>query len=555
MNRLAALAGVTVTTVDLAHLGEASSLHGDSRTNRIAVGLGTGQLKLRPVAAARGDSLIEERLLVSVDLEDVQLSVMIEIRQRQATTVHFVIGTSFTGDFLESLTSQIAEHLLLLVAAPGHAPNVGPVADVGEVHTGLEQEIVQEDRDVVLFARRAEAVDYVKIGPAIIVKITKLGSPAPESGAGIGFLGDIGEGAVVVVMPQHVAFLHIFIGDVGDVNVEETIVVVISDFGVHALAGVEADGLFGGIGKRAIAIVKEDLIGAIVAGDVQILITIVVEVPVAQIERPAGEFAETGFVGDVRELAFSVVMPECDSTTIDRVIEVIRQNVGIRQFNQVLGLEVIAEHHVDEAIIVVVEGDRSDSVAKTGEAGTSSNVFELTRTLVVIKDRRSKAANQEVFFAVIVVIEPKSVRHNGLGIVATSDPGFVRHFREGHIAVVVEQVVWLTVVGVGDEQIIKAVAIIVTGSGGRATGGEHAQNIGMLARKNPGVVARLNPGFGRDFREFNCGGSFRPAPDRERRGYGSECEPRTESRELHFASQISCRSVSTRLPGSSWSSI
>jgi hypothetical protein len=45
-------------------------------------------------------------------------------------------------------------------------------------------------------------------------------------------------------VPEHVALFHVLVGDVRDVDVQQAVVVVIADVGVHALLGVEADRVF-----------------------------------------------------------------------------------------------------------------------------------------------------------------------------------------------------------------------------------------------------------------------------------------------------------------------
>ena len=60
-----------------------------------------------------------------------------------------------------------------------------------------------------------------------------------------------------IVVPQHVALFHVLVGDVGDVDVQPAVVVVVGDVDVHALLGVEADGLFGDLAEGAVAVVEE----------------------------------------------------------------------------------------------------------------------------------------------------------------------------------------------------------------------------------------------------------------------------------------------------------
>src|SRR5207249_10817105 len=102
--------------------------------------------------------------------------------------------------------------------------------------------------------------------------------------AGAGLFGKIGERSVAIVVPQHVALFHVLVGDVGDVDDQPAVVIVIGDIDVHALLGIESDGLLGHLGEGPVAVVHVQPVGAVIAGQINILPAVVVEIPVPDVE-------------------------------------------------------------------------------------------------------------------------------------------------------------------------------------------------------------------------------------------------------------------------------
>ena len=117
---------------------------------------------------------------------------------------------------------------------------------------------------------------------------------------------------------------HVVVGDVGDVDVEQAVVVVIAPVDVHALLGVEADGRFGLIGERAVAVVDEETVGAEIAGDIEIVPAVVVGVAVAEVERPAAEL-EADLLGHVGERAVVVVVIDGEAAAVVGGLEALRK--------------------------------------------------------------------------------------------------------------------------------------------------------------------------------------------------------------------------------------
>src|SRR5438128_1781659 len=123
--------------------------------------------------------------------------------------------------------------------------------------------------------------------------------------------------------------------------------------------------------------------------------------------------------------------------------------------------------------------------------------------LVVIQDRGSEARGEEVDPAVIVVIEPDGIGHDRERIIAAAYAGRVGDLGECEIAVVVIEVILAARVGIGHEEVVEAVVIVVADSHGCAAGGEHPEDVGALAVEDARVMGGLDAGFGRDLFEVN----------------------------------------------------
>ena len=83
-------------------------------------------------------------------------------------------------------------------------------------------------------------------------------------------------------------------------------------------------------------------------------------------------------------------MPEGHAPTVDRVIEVVWQDVWRFKVQQIHRLEIVSEQKVQVTVVVVIESDCGDGVAKLVEARGGGNVLEFAVPFVVIKKRRAE---------------------------------------------------------------------------------------------------------------------------------------------------------------------
>ncbi len=132
-----ALPGITIAAVHFANHRLAAGFECDTGADGVAIRFRSDQFQLHPVTGALGNVVVEQRRLVGIGLIKIEAAIVIEVAHADSAAVLIVIHASVGGDFLESLSPQIAKHLFLLIAAPGHVTDVRPVVDVGEVDTRL----------------------------------------------------------------------------------------------------------------------------------------------------------------------------------------------------------------------------------------------------------------------------------------------------------------------------------------------------------------------------------------------------------------------------------
>src|SRR5579872_6262104 len=102
-----------------------------------------------------------------------------------------------------------------------------------------------------------EVIRYKQIEQAVAIVIDPRASGAPVGpvAADPGLPGDIGKGAVAVIVVQHV------LAPVGDEQVFEAVIIVVADTHAAGPAGTQQTGLLRYIGERPIAIVLVQAVG------------------------------------------------------------------------------------------------------------------------------------------------------------------------------------------------------------------------------------------------------------------------------------------------------
>jgi hypothetical protein len=189
----------------------------------------------------------------------------------------------------------------------------------------------------------------------------------------------------------------------------------------------------------------------------------------------------------------------------------------------------------------------------------------VARSQVAVEQRGAEARHQQVAAAVAVVVEPQRVGDDGVGGVAAGDAGRRGDVLEGQLAAlageVAQQVLRPSLAGIGEEEVVPAVAVEVAHRDRGAAVGEHLQHLGVGALAEvAGRVGETGASRRADFLEAQDGGRRggrgRLAGGDHRRACSGGGEQHGEDRRPpparpsppHRASHSSARLVSTRWP-------
>ena len=160
------------------------------------------------------------------------------------------------------------------------------------------------------------AVGHEEVLPAVVVKVGKARAPADKRPGGInetGGGGDVLEEAAAIVLVKGI----VVEGEVGDVEVEVAIIVVIGRRRAHTRLGIAAFEQGHGclqcfLGEGAIALIAVEHIGARVVGDEEILVAVAVEVAKERGKAIAlVMIGDADCLGNIGEGAVAFVAIEC----------------------------------------------------------------------------------------------------------------------------------------------------------------------------------------------------------------------------------------------------
>src|SRR6202521_1269460 len=343
-----ALGGVAVSRRHLAQLPHPAGLHLHPRSHRVAVGSDAGQLDLQPVAA-QPDLVAQQRVPPAVGgHRQVQRPAVPEIRRRHAPAVGQQVGAGAAADLLEGAVAIVAQVPVALPPVPRPLAEVAWVEEQAGLVVALAADHVVEKLELDLGAALAvhPAVGAVEVEPAVVVEVREHRPPEPAGRIGARRDADVLEGAVAAVAQQvvagrhlaedldeveprlaedlpvqrHVAAPHpllpgvrqvpahrrrrrepgVLRADVGGVEVEQPIVVVVRERSAHARAIGERAGGDRDVLEGAVAVVVVQRAAAEVVAHEEVGITFVVVVAPGAPQAEPG-VADAGPVGDVGE--------------------------------------------------------------------------------------------------------------------------------------------------------------------------------------------------------------------------------------------------------------
>src|SRR5207237_6158161 len=124
------------------------------------------------------------------------------------------------------------------------------------------------------------------------------------------------------------------------------------------------------------------------------------------------------------------------SAAVVGVLKTFREEPGRAGMKDVDGLEVTSNKQINKAIIVVVERNGLDGVHVAVKPGLFGYIAEFSISQIFIEDAVTKASHEKIGKAIIVVVKPQRAGGGVFLVVAVGYTGFLRHVREGEVAVV-----------------------------------------------------------------------------------------------------------------------
>src|SRR5579883_864428 len=364
------------------------------RADRRAVRLRALQQHFQPMAGASQIIAQQRGRLVHVHDQDVEVAVVIEIAESDAT------ARVRLGDARPGLLQQFFE-LAGAEIAKDHARRL--VRDLGQL---------------VLDFRIDHAGGVEQIGQAVVIQVHNAGAPAdePRLDAQPGAARHIQKHALAVVAVEHGQIVL----EVGLENVEVTVGVVVADAQPHARLQfavlAQRDAAFEtAFGERAVAVVAEQQAGGKVAGHVEVAPAVAIEIGrgggerVARLHRQdAGFFADIG-KGSVAVIAVQPagILRHSGRMAIDWHIAIVAGGVlSARGHPGLVEHHVVRDEQVEPAVAVVIDPRAAAAVAdaRVQQAGAFGHIGEGAVAVVVEQQVLAPAGDEKIVEAVVIVI-------------------------------------------------------------------------------------------------------------------------------------------------------
>ena len=146
-------------------------------------------------------ALIAEELggLAQVAQHDVQLTVLVVVKDREPATIFDTVGPIYKAHIGEGAVAVIAKEAVSLAAVQAVRADADQSPRLRVASTDALEHV---ESNVVRNLAGDEAVGGVDIQPAVIVVVEELRPPAPLGVADPGRVAQVGEGAVAVVVEQ-----------------------------------------------------------------------------------------------------------------------------------------------------------------------------------------------------------------------------------------------------------------------------------------------------------------------------------------------------------------
>src|SRR5262249_29762827 len=114
-------------------------------------------------------------------------------------------------------------------------------------------------RDAVGIELHVVGYEQIEASVAIVIQKAASRAPSPPGSRDAGFLGDVGKGAVAVIVIENVP------APIRYEQIVEAVVIVVAYAAALAPAGVSQAGLCGDVGERSVAVVVKQVAGGVLA--------------------------------------------------------------------------------------------------------------------------------------------------------------------------------------------------------------------------------------------------------------------------------------------------
>ncbi len=178
-------------------------------------------------------------------------------------------------------------------------------------------------------------------------------------------------------------------------------------------------------------LVAEEKVFGLVVGDVNVGISIAVEVSGGHAHGATLERADPGRVSHIRKCAVAIVVVQ--TVGIGFVVErtgIVVSRVVVAIFR--IELNVTADEEIDATVLIVVEPCRADGPAVYVNASLGGNVGEGAVAVVVIKNRLAVTGYKQIDVAVVVIVGGD----RGHPVDIRSDAGLIGYVGELAVALV-----------------------------------------------------------------------------------------------------------------------
>ena len=221
-----------------------------------------------------------------------------------------------------------------------------------------------------------------------------------------------------------------------------------------------ADPPLGRVGEPATTDGEIELVLTKIVCDVDVEVTVVIDVGNSRVERPAP-------VVDV-ELVRHILEPEATDITVQRVeppvlrrLEAVVHDSRVLQIGEVDRRIIVADEKIEQPVSVIVKGQNTVAIARVVRPRVTGNVREGPASVVAKYAVPSPLDYVEVVIPVVVEVREGHVHGDPFGVVDLDHSGLLPHLGEAKSSVVAKQSIRKSTARRGDVKIKITVQVVV----------------------------------------------------------------------------------------------